>query len=203
MKIYPTILLMLMSVHSFGQDNNANALYVRIGIYEASFGYQRMINENLGLAIEFDYRPKFKDSTYNNIQWASWSSAMEGYRVKPMINYYSSRNTYWSFIPSYRYLEADKLIYDPGKFSGANTSDYEVYSQINHEVGLNVLFNKPFRNHPAFEGYFGGGIQAKFVERHYSIKGSFTYQLPSNEVSHLFYVTPVIYAGIKVKFARF
>ena len=204
MKFYFVAFLTLFALQGHCQEEEKNnAFYTRIGIYEVSVGYQRQINEKIGLGIEIDYRPQFKKSSYNNIQWTSWSFSMEGYRVKPMINYYTKRNAYWSFFPSYRYLEAGELVYDPGQFGGSNTSDYAVYSQKNHEVGINAILNKPFKKHPAFEGYVGVGILTKFVERHYSIQGSYNDQQPSNEVTHPFYIVPAIYTGFKIKFARF
>ncbi len=186
-----------------------NTLYTRIGVYELSLGYQARINEKLGWGVEADYRPAFKSSSRNNMQFMSWSLALEGYRVKSMINYYHKDHSYMSFVLSYRFLEAQKLIYDPGYFGGSNTSDYAVYSQKNHEFGLSFLYNKSFRQSKMekakspHEWYFGAGLVGKSVERHYSIEGYYSGQTPSDKVTHPLYFTPVIYLGIKLKVARF
>ncbi len=195
--------VLLLASPVFSQSEPSSVVYSRIGIYEVSLGYQHRLNSAIGIGLEADYRPAFKESSYNNMQWGSWSASQTGFRFRPLVSFYSEDWVYFTLAPSFRYLTAGELIYDPGKFGGSNTSDYAVYSQITQEYGVNFFYNRPLSNNPWFEYYFGAGVSLKNIECHYSIQGSFTNQQPSNEIRRSRYILPSIYVGIKLNIFSF
>ncbi|MDX2359239.1 MAG: hypothetical protein QNK23_00440 [Crocinitomicaceae bacterium] len=204
MKSVLTITLLLLSTVVFGQeDDQDNNFYARIGVYELSLGYERKVNSQIGVAVEVDYRPRFKNEAHVYLDWGSMNVTYQGFRIKPIVNYYHKTSSFWSFFPSYRYLESGTMINDEGKFGGSNYSDYDEYSQKNHEIGINALFNSSFKKHPAFSLYFGAGVSYKYVDRQYTIEGTWANKTPSDRVETLNVVFPSLYFGIKWKFVRF
>lgn len=185
------------------QEDDRHSLYMRAGVYELTFGYQNKINDRWGWGLETDFRPAFKYQSKNNYEFMSWAASMWGIRIKPMLNQFVTSHTYLSYALVYRYLDANQLIYDPCSFGGSGGCDYAKYSQTNHEIGLTLFVNRKLLSHPGLEFYFGAGVQGKFVERKYSIEGVYSNQIPSDKITHPFYVTPMLYAGMKFNVAGF
>lgn len=176
-----------------------NIIYTRVGVYELSLGYSHRLNEDLKLGVEVDYRPRFKEEAYVRTNLWSMNMAFRGVRVKPILTYDFDVYGHFSMslVSSYRFLKADKLISDPGKFSGSNYTDYGEYSQRNHEFGLSVYLNKIFYRHPNISWYFGIGAVARAIKRHHTKGGVFNNQVSIDNIRKEVTVLPSFNFGFK------
>jgi hypothetical protein len=203
MKTYLVITFAFFSQLLFSQELKKDIFYLRAGFYELSLGYERIIGEKISVGLEADCRAAFDNGTYHKIPYSSMNTAFSGFRVKPVVCFFPRETRYkFTIAPSYRFLKANHLIHDPGKFSGATTSTYSEYSQSNHEFGMNVLWHKSFYWHRAFSWYGGFGIAYKRLERQYIIEGFYSSQQPSNKHEVIYNVFPAIHFGIKIQFAK-
>lgn len=199
----------LVSAQESGEQEdlmlNNNSIYFKIGIFELSLGYHQQGKGKLGWGVEADYRPAFNksDSFSDERLNVSSSSAQEGYRVKALMHYQPSPLSCFSIFFSYRYLSADELIHDEGKFAGTNEARYDVYSQTNHESGLGFLYSKSIHEDPRLQWYIGGALLAKSVEKKYSIRGTYSSQTPYDAVMQEFYLHGALNVGITYKIIQF
>lgn len=203
-------LLFSLSTYSgpgrLAEDFSKN-FYVKAGFLELSLGYQSVLSKKYSWAVEMDYRPAFGNeaSVVNN--WLSLSTAMNSARVKLLFNNHVSSSGYWSYFLSYRYLEAEQLSHRSAWIDNLVSSAErgEVFSQVNNEVGLGIVWNKSFRPGSRFEWYVGGGVIGKFIDQQYILDSSDgDYYYPSTrEATSRLSVQLAFSAGVKYSFIQF
>ncbi|NVK65888.1 MAG: hypothetical protein HWE22_14940 [Flavobacteriales bacterium] len=189
MKYATLFTLLLLTQFTFSQETDESfSIYGRLRACEASLGFEKRINDQLGLAVEAGYRYRFtKEATMGGrfIDYYLVNRAYEGFSVRPIIlNFHTSPENTHSISTAYRYLSADKITYDPGKNGGSNTSDYAVYSDQKHVLGISYLYSKEVSWLPILEWYFETGVNYNLFQKHYSIEGSYTNQMPSNRIEN-------------------
>ena len=186
-----------------GRVNATNSVYTRFGIYELSVGYEKRLNDNIGLGVEADYRPSFTQSSSHNLQWFNGAMAISGARFRALINFYG--NTDWdhySIAPSVRFLNSNTLVHDPGSFSGSNSSYYAEYSQEGIEYGINFIYNSAFASSPFASWYAGLGLFLQYTRRDYIAEGTFWSHPPSNKVEDVRLVYPALLLGFRFRLGR-
>ena len=205
-------LLIALSISSivFCQYGEANFLYSRVRFAEQSIGFEKKIYDHLGFAAEVGYRHRFTKEAYEpqglilypfRLYWKN--RAYRGISVRPFIlNFHVSEEVTHSISTSYQFLSADKLIYDPGKFGGSNTSDYAVYGEQKHALGISYLFGKQLSWLPQVSWYFELGVHYNLFEKRYIKEGTYSAQLPSNKVETGQSMGVNSHVGLKVDFLR-
>lgn len=210
MKLILTLSLIFVTALVYSQEEKNNTIYTRIGLNEPSIGYERKINSTFSLGFEAGYRFRFTDEAHvpygvlgYPIQSFITAKAYKGLFLRPIIlNFENDKGNTHSISTSYHFLSADKLIYDPGKFGGSNTSDYAVYSDQRHQIGVSYLFNKAFSKVPALSFFLETGIKYSFYERQYSIEGSFSSQIPSNRQQSGTSIGIIANFGLKINLVK-
>ena len=181
---------LLLSSLSLSQYESRNSLYGRIRACEPSIGFEKKLSDKFGLAAEVGYRFRFTKEAYIpygvfEIPFqAYWMNrAYRGFSARPLIlNFHVGNGIAHSISSSYRYLSADNIIDDPGKFGGSNTSDYAEFAEQKHEIGLSYLFEMRFKRLPILSWYVEVGGSLNFFDRQYSVEGTYSMQIPSTEV---------------------
>lgn len=211
MKSILTFSLLSLSVIVYSQEEKSNnAIYTRINLNEPSIGYEKRINNFFTLGFEAGYRFRFVDEAYvpygvlgYPIQSFLMGKTYKGISVRPIIlNFEFDRGVTHSLSTSYQLLTADKLIYDPGKSGGSNTSDYAEYSDERHQIGLSYLYDKEFRRLPALSFFMEAGLKCSFYERQYSIEGAYNAQMPSDRQQSGVSLGVIATFGFKIKLVK-
>jgi hypothetical protein len=189
MKTLLLIAFLLISNFIFSQDET-NTFYTRIRGAQPSLGFEHKINNSLSIGFEAGYRFRFTKEAFRpygvigaTFQYYWMNRAYQGVVLRPiMLNFKTSERKTITLSTTYNFLKADNIINDVGKFGGSNQSEYEEYSQQHHEIGMSYLFSKSFRRMSRLSWYYELGLSALIYKREYTIKGSYSNQMPSNEI---------------------
>lgn len=203
MKTRIFLFLALFQFNSFSQSAGDNSVHARFGIYELTVGHERKIDGYFGFGIEADYRPAFSDAARHNIQWLNMGTAFSAFRTRALLNFYMRDSFHHVTIaPSVRYLFSNVLQYDPGGFSGSNSSYYAEYAQTGFEYGINLMYHRSLYSAPAISWYIGIGGFAQNVERNYIAEGTFWQHFPSDKVENVRYFYPGLMLGLKFRIVQ-
>ena len=110
--------------------------------------------------------------------------AFKGYNVKLFPVFYLQNNYLFDhivFYLMYQDIKADRVIYDEGASAGTNWgASYQEYAQRNQEFGAQLVFFVSNTMFHSINFYFGGGLKAVYIHKHYYIDGVYAAQTPAD-----------------------
>ncbi len=207
-KVFLFIFLYFSIALQIFSQGNSGSFFIKGTINEVTLGYEGQVTPTAHILIDAGYR-------FNYISdWYFPGSAIPFQYIYKWLGYYGwifhlnpsfrLSNRFWiGPLLGYNHLYFNKIINDPGQFSGNSEAKYQEWSQINDEIVLQcqgqfILFNI---KRPVFL-FFGVGLKTCFEQRNFIVDGTRKHKKPSTEIINVTTVKPTITAGLKWNFVK-
>lgn len=108
-------------------------------------------------------------------------------------------NKYRQFSMEYQFLKSGNYINDYGSYSGNSDLDYAEFTQTYHNIALAYGFHTVLDHRKTTEVFIEFGTKIMFIERKYTIEGTFREQTPSDKVEFFPSFSPFVHVGLTMR----
>jgi hypothetical protein len=116
-------------------------------------------------------------------------------------NYYNREALIqYSFSLDFYRLWSRDYLEDQGEYSGSHTKDYAVYKDEIFATGVTVSLLYSIDDTEQFWWFAAAGATCKWIERHYSVEGTYDLQVPSGRTEQLTKLRPKLQVGLRYYF---
>ncbi len=108
-------------------------------------------------------------------------------------------NKYRQFSIEYQFLKSGNYIDDYGSYSGNSDLDYAEFTQMYHNIALAYGFHTMLDHRKTTEFFIEFGTKIMFIERKYTIEGTYNEQTPSDKVEFFPSISPFVHVGLSMR----
>jgi len=197
-----TLILFLISTFSFAQKTHLFIGAKTLHGVHANYNFLPSENKSIGLNITYYF---LLVDDYQLSAGGPWGLAtffrglnQEGIGIGLNYAARSKKNLkkWHQFSLEYQKLQSGNYINNEGYFGGSSTAPYSEFHENYNNFLLSYQARKRIKNSKRFEFFYEFGVNINFIERQYTINGSYQEQIPTNETVSKIYPFPVARVGV-------